>query len=137
MRYHSALFGKSFNMLGLPAQIRFGNKQREICVLMAGLLEFVIKYPLHLLPYCVAVRLDYHTAAYGCLLCKVGLHNQFVIPLRVIIASFSKVFKFFSHSCLISECKDNSNVQTKRALFIPNAVYPGFRIAKLHFISYF
>ncbi len=95
--YHGALLGKAFYVLGLAAQKRFRDKQREVSVLHAGLLEHTVEGLLHLLPNGIAVGLDYHTAAHGALLCKVCLDYQLVIPLRVVFCSFGEIFKFYSH----------------------------------------
>ena len=64
---------------------------------MTGLLELVIKGTLYLLPDCITVGLDNHATANRSLLCKVSLNYQFIIPLRVVLASFGKIFKFFCH----------------------------------------
>ena len=79
--HHGTFLGETLYMLGLAAKERFGNKQGEISVLHAGLLEHAVQRLLHLLPDGIAVGLDYHTAAHGALLGKVSLDYQLVIPL--------------------------------------------------------
>ncbi len=79
-------------MLGLAAEKRFRDKEREICVLDTCLLEHLVESLLHLLPYGIAIGFDNHAAPDGALLCKVSLHNKFVIPFRVVFATFCKVF---------------------------------------------
>ena len=76
-------------MIGLAAEERLGDKQREIGVLHARCLEHVIELALHLFPNGVAIGLDDHAATHCGLFGEIGLHNQFVIPLRVVIGSLS------------------------------------------------
>ena len=94
---NSTLLGETLHVFGLATKERFGNKQREVCVLHSGLLEHFIKGLLHLLPNGVAIRLYDHAAAHGALLGKVRLDYEFIVPLRVVFSSFSKILKFFSH----------------------------------------
>ena len=92
-----ALLGKALHMLRLAAEIRFGNKQREVGVLYTCLLEHFVEGVLHLLPYGVAIGFDDHAAAHSRLLGQIGLHNEVVIPLGVVFTTFRKVFKFLCH----------------------------------------
>ena len=87
MGYHGTLLGKTLDVLGLAAQERFRNQQGEVGVLSASLLKHLVKLLLHLLPDSIAIRLDHHTSAYGRLLCHIGLYNQIIEPLAVIIGS--------------------------------------------------
>ena len=97
MSYNGTFFGKTFNVLGLTAQIRLGNKQGEIGIYMSGRLKHIVELPLHLFPYCVSIRLYYHTTAHSRLFGEVGLYDQIVIPLRIILAPFGQLFQFFCH----------------------------------------
>ena len=56
----------------------------------AFLFEACIQTGLDALPNCVAVRLDDHTATDCRLLRKVCFYHQFVVPLRVVLASGRK-----------------------------------------------
>lgn len=64
---------------------------------MSGRLKHIVELPLHLFPYCISIRLYYHTAAHGRLFGEVGLYDQIVIPLRIIFAPFGQLFQFFCH----------------------------------------
>ena len=59
--------------------------------------EHVVQLPLHFFPDGVSIRLDDHATAHCALLGQIGLRHKFVIPLGIIIRSFSEVFKFFCH----------------------------------------
>ena len=72
-------------MLGLTAQERLRYEQREIGVLMPCLLEHGVEYMLHLLPYRITVRFNDHTAPHSRTFCKIGLYNQVVIPLGIVL----------------------------------------------------
>ena len=80
VRHHGTFLGKSFHMFGFFTQKRFRNQQREISVLHAGLLEFIIQHTLHLLPNGITIRLYHHTSSYIRLFGQIGFHHQFVIP---------------------------------------------------------
>ena len=96
--HHSTLLGKALNMFSLSAEEALGNEQREVGVDVARLLEHFVKLALHLLPDGVTVRLDDHTAAHSRLLSQVSLNHQLIIPLRVILATFSQIFQFYCHN---------------------------------------
>ena len=76
---------------------RLGDEQGEISVLYTCLFKHSVELGLHLLPYSIAIGLDYHTTAYGRLLGKVCFYDKIIKPLAVIVSSFSKVFEFFCH----------------------------------------
>ena len=88
VRNHSTLLGKTLNVLGLSAEKRLGNQQGEISILHTGCLEHVVEATLHLLPDGIAIGLDDHAATHCRLLGKVGLHNKFVVPLRIVLSTF-------------------------------------------------
>ena len=94
---HSSLFCKALHMLGFARKKRFGNKQREIGVLCAGFFEHLVELVLHLFPDGIAIGLDNHATTHGRLLCEVGLHDQVVIPLTVVVGTLGQVFQFFCH----------------------------------------
>ena len=91
------LLGESFDMLCLAGEKTFWDEQGEVCILHTRLLEHCIQLCLHLLPNGITIRFDDHTAADITLFSEVGLHDQFIVPLRVILASFCQIFKFFCH----------------------------------------
>ena len=90
VRHYGALFGETFHMFGLTAQERFGDQQREIRVLHALGLETCVQTGLDALPDGVAVGFDHHAATYGRLFGQVRFYYQFVVPLRVVLASGCK-----------------------------------------------
>ena len=83
--------GKSFHMFCLAAEEGFRDEQGEIGIDMARFLEHVIQLALHFLPDGISVGLYHHTAAYGGLFGQVGFHHQFVVPLRVVLATLGKI----------------------------------------------
>ena len=87
--HHGALFGKALYVLRFAAKERLRDEEREIGVFDTFLFEPTVELRLNLFPDRIAVGLDDHTAADRTLLRQVGLHDQFVIPLRVILASRS------------------------------------------------
>ena len=62
---HGALLGKAFHVVGLFREERLGDEEREIGVLVPRVLKHLVQGRLHFLPDGIAVRLDYHAAAYG------------------------------------------------------------------------
>ena len=52
---------------------------------MTGFLEHLVKNILHLLPYRIAIRIDYHTSSYCRTLGEVCLYYEIVIPLRIVV----------------------------------------------------
>ena len=85
VRHHGALLGEALHVLGLAAEERFGDEQREIGVHMTRLLEHPVELMLHLFPDGVAIGFDDHAAAHGGLLGQIGLYHQIVVPLRIIV----------------------------------------------------
>ena len=64
VRYHRALFGKPFHVVGLAREKRFWYKERKISILMTRVFEHLIQSRLHFFPNGVAVGLDDHAAAH-------------------------------------------------------------------------
>ena len=105
MGNHRALLGETRHMFGLAAEERFRDEEREVCVLHACRLEHIVQDALHLFPDCISVRLDHHASAHGALFCQIGLDNQIVIPLRIILGTLRNLFCHnyicdFSNLCL-------------------------------------
>ncbi len=100
VRNHGALLGEPFDMIGLPAEKRFRDEKREVGVHMSCVLEHLVQRSLHLLPDCVSVRFDNHTAAHCRTLRKARLHNQIVIPLRIILLARGKLFQLICHKTI-------------------------------------
>lgn len=104
-----ALLGESRHVLGLLAEEGLRNEKREIGVHSAGFLEHSVKGVLHLLPDRVAIRLYHHTSPDGGLLRQVCLHNQIIVPLRIVLRPFCHflchiffaVFVNYSYYCAI------------------------------------
>ena len=46
---------------------------------------------LHLFPNCIAVRFDYHASTHGRLLGQVSLYYKVVIPLTVVVSSYTTI----------------------------------------------
>ena len=82
---HRTFLGEAFNVVGLAAEEALRNQKREVSVDMSGFLEHIVELTLHLFPDRISVGLDHHTAAHSALFGEIGLHDQLVIPLRVII----------------------------------------------------
>ena len=95
--HHGAFLGEAFHVFGFTAEERFGNEQREICVLHTGLLEHAVESLLHFLPDCISVGFDYHATPDGGLFGQVGFHHQVVVPLGVVLGAFCEVFEFCCH----------------------------------------
>ena len=81
MRDDGALLGEALDMLGLAAEERLRNEEREVGVHVTRFLEHFVKLVLHLLPDGVAIRLYDHASAYRGLLGQVCLNHQIVVPL--------------------------------------------------------
>jgi len=98
---HGALLGKAFHVVGLFREERLGDEEREIGVLVPRVLKHLVQGRLHFLPDGIAVRLDYHAAAYGRIFGQTSLDHQVVVPLRVVVLGFGYVFKFLCHILFI------------------------------------
>ena len=103
MRHYRALFGKALHMVGLLAEKGLGDKQREIGIFMAGLLEHRVQLALHLLPNRVTVRFDHHAPPDGRPFGQTRFYHQIVIPLRVVLFPRGQLFQLFCHN-FISFC---------------------------------
>ena len=118
MRHHGALLGKSLDVVGLLREEGFGDEKREIGVLVSRILEHLVQRGLHLLPDGVAVGFDDHTSADGGVLRKSRLHDQVVIPLRVVLVGLREVLQFLCHIVsvftFISDCKYSKKIKARR-----------------------
>ena len=104
VRHHGALLRKTLHVLGLAAQEALRDKQREISVLVTRSLEHRVQLALHLLPDGIAVGLYHHATPHRTLLGQIGPHHQLVIPLRVVLTPFRKIFchnSLFSFFCCL------------------------------------
>ena len=99
VRHHGALLGEAFHMLRLAAEETLGNEKREVGILMARGLEHAVELVLHLLPNGIAIGFYHHATAHGALFCQIGTHHQFVVPFRVVLAAFYKVFCHYFCCC--------------------------------------
>ena len=97
VRDDCTLLCKAFHMLCLFREETLRDEQGEVGVLHASLFEHVVECVLHLLPDCIAVRLDDHAAAHVALLREVCLNHQFVVPFAVVLAAFCEEIQFFCH----------------------------------------
>ena len=90
--HHGAFLGESGDMLGLAAEEGLRNEEREVGVLVTGLLEHSVQDVLHFLPYGVSVGFDDHAAAHGGLLGEIRLDDQVVVPLGIVILPSGYLF---------------------------------------------
>ena len=65
VRHDGALLREALHVLGFLLEIRERDEEREVGVLVAGLLEHPVEDALHPLPDGVAMGLDHHAAAHG------------------------------------------------------------------------
>ena len=100
VRHHGALLGKALDVVGLFREERFGDEQREIGVLMPRILKHLVQRVVHLLPDGIAIGFDDHTTAYGRILGQPRLHDQIVVPLRVVLVRLGEVLEFLCHISL-------------------------------------
>ena len=100
VRHHGALLGEALYVVSLAREERLGDKEREIGILVSRLLEHLIECLVHLLPDGITIGFDHHTAAHGRIFGQAGLHNQVVIPLRVVIIRLGQIFQFLCHILL-------------------------------------
>ena len=89
---YGTLLSEAFHVLSLTTEERLWNKQWEISVLCASFLKHKVQLMLHFLPYSIAVGFDDHTSANCGLFGKVGLGNNVVVPLAVILRTFCQMF---------------------------------------------
>ena len=88
MRDHGALQREAFDVLGFLRQERERDQEREVRILVAGVLEAPIEVGLHLLPHRVAVRLDHHATLDDLgRLGQAAFTNDVLVPLRVVLGS--------------------------------------------------
>ena len=87
MRDDGAFLGEALDVFRLLLEIRQRDEEREVGVLVAGLLEHPIEDRLHPLPHRVAERLDDHASADRRLLGEIGRLDDLLIPLRVVLGA--------------------------------------------------
>ena len=105
--HHGTFLGETLHVLGLARQETLGDKQGEVGILHTRLLELIVQHALHLLPDGIAIGLYHHATAHITLFGQIGLHHQFVVPLRIVLTSLCEEVKFFCHilSLLLSATK--------------------------------
>ena len=113
VRHHGALLGKALDMVRLLREEGLGDEQREIGVLMPRILEHLVQRVVHLLPNGIAVGFDDHTSAYGRVFGQPGLHDQVVVPLRVVLVRLREVFEFLCHISLFFILYQPANIIKK------------------------
>ena len=82
---HRALLGESLHMLRLLFEEALRDEEREIGVLVAGVLEHFVEDPLDVLPQPVAPRLDHHAAAHRRILGQVGRLDHLLVPFGIVV----------------------------------------------------
>ena len=87
VRDHRALLGEALDVLGFFRQVGNRDEQREIGVLVAGVLEHPVQGPLHLLPDGVSVGPDDHAAAHRAVVGQLGPGDQLVVPGREVLGT--------------------------------------------------
>src|SRR5262249_33644214 len=88
MRDNGAFLGKAGGHLLFAFEKGFRDKEREISVDVAGVLEHAVESALHSFPNRIAVRLDDHAATHIGVFRHAGILDDIEIPLRVIDAAF-------------------------------------------------
>ena len=86
---------KSFYVVLLLLKKRLGDEHGHVYVTNARSLESLIEFGLDVLPYCISVGLDSHTALYGCVFDELGFTNDVRIPLGEILVHRSDLFNHF------------------------------------------
>ena len=85
VRDHGEFGSEPRHVLGFLMQERLGDEQREIGVLVSGLLEPRVQLALHRLPHGVSERADDHAALDGGVVGHLGLRDHVGVPARVIL----------------------------------------------------
>ena len=78
--HHRHLRGEPFDVLRLPRHEALWDEQREIGVLVPGVLEHLVQRLLHLLPDGVAVRPDNHAPTDRAIIGELSPGNDLVVP---------------------------------------------------------
>ena len=89
MGHDGTFLGETFDVRSLLAQVTLGDEQREVSVHVSGVLELAIEHLFHALPNGETVWLDDHTPLYITVLGEVGLDDNLVVPLGIILFSGS------------------------------------------------
>ena len=85
--HHRTLLGEAFHVGRLLAQVAFRDEQREVRIDMAGVLEHAVQHVLHALPDGKAVGLDDHAALDVAVLGEVGLDDNLIVPLGIVLVA--------------------------------------------------
>ena len=88
---------EAFDMLRFPPDVTLRNEEREIGVLVAGLLEAPVQARFYGFPDFIAVGLDDDATTHRAGRCQVGSINNFVVPARKIFALGGD--SLFGHFC--------------------------------------
>src|SRR5215472_19237896 len=75
------------------------NQQRKRHILMAGSLKPPVEGLLHILPKRPAIGPDNHAAAHWCVVRKLRLQHQLVVPLREILCASREFFVGHAFLC--------------------------------------
>src|SRR6185369_3422133 len=84
--------GETFDVLRFLREKALRNEEREVAVLVTGLLEHPVQGGLHLLPDGVAIGADDHATANRAVVSKLGAHEHLVVPRGEILAPWSQSF---------------------------------------------
>ena len=79
------LLGEALDVLGLLGDEAHGDEQREVAVVVAGILDAGVELRLHALPHAPAPRLDDHAAAHGAGFGHVAIADDCLIPLGEVL----------------------------------------------------
>ena len=100
--HHRALLGEAFHVGGFLAEVALGNEEREVRVHVSGVFEHAVKHVFHALPNGKPVRLDDHAPLHIAVLGEVRLHDEFVVPLAVIIVAGRQFAGHFGMVCAVA-----------------------------------
>jgi len=92
MGHHGGFGGKSLDVFRFLRQKTLGNEEREIRVLMPGVLEHPVEATLHLLPDGIPVGTDHHAPAHRTVIGEFGAQHEFVVPGVEVLRPGSQTF---------------------------------------------
>ena len=81
---------ETFDVLGLLVQKTLGNEEREVRVLVAGVLEHRVELVLHPLPDPVTARPDHHATANRRVIGELGAQHDLVVPGAEVFGAFGQ-----------------------------------------------
>lgn len=82
-----AFFGKAFYVLGFFFEIAYGNKEREVGILVSRVLKHLVHDTLDIFPEGVSPGFDDHATADGRVFGEVGGAYDLLVPLGVVFCS--------------------------------------------------